>query len=151
MLQEIGKIQYRGFTITILQTPPTRFGILYECINDIGEPKLDSSAYNTKQKAIDAEKLIIDEYKKQFPIQDLLLTKDDYFFNHVLDQFVEKIKASMNFTEPEYMMVGGKMVKEYSTGHYSIYKDASGTFWFDSGNDIEGMIDDLVAEQKFYE
>lgn len=150
MLQEIGKIQYRGFVITILQTPPTRFGILYECINDIGEPKLDSSAYNTKQKAIDAEKLIIDEYILDNGFETLLLTSDDYMIIDLLDKFICSLEDDRNFVQPEFKLLNGKMVKEYSMNQYCVYKDAGGTIWFDSGFDIQGMVEDLVDDMKFY-
>ena len=54
-------IDYRGFEIQI-HVFQTRFGTLYEGVNNIGEPYLERTAYKTRQEAIDAAKADIDIY-----------------------------------------------------------------------------------------
>ena len=55
------RIAYRGFEIQI-HVFQTRFGTLYEGINNIGEPYLERTAYKTRQEAIEAAKTDIDIY-----------------------------------------------------------------------------------------
>lgn len=55
-------VPYKGFTISVFATEPTRFGILFRAENDIGEPYAEMPYFNTIEKAIAWDKKNIDDY-----------------------------------------------------------------------------------------
>lgn len=58
----VSKFTYKGFEIKVYKAISQRFGVMYSCENNIGEPKMSDTSYKTPIEAINAEEMLIDKY-----------------------------------------------------------------------------------------